>query len=175
MAVRVDELKEWLSCPVCFEPFDRHKRVPKILQCMHTFCTRVGFIIAPDFCSVSARVSELDRCFLGSSLYVLFLFDILPGAACLESIHTTHNAAGISCPVCKRVTAVPDGTRSVPQNFGYVDLLEMVSTRASAADAVRENQRVRTGAAYVVLNTNWYCGIFTIASLTRHCPRSCMQ
>jgi hypothetical protein len=44
------------------------------------------------------------------------------------------------------------GVRGIPSNFGYVDLLEMVNSRAAAADAMKENKNVHVrpaGAAYV--------------------------
>ena len=85
--------------------YDRTAHIPKILQCMHTFCL-----------------------------------------LCLESMHGSivHSQAGTNliCPVCKRPHPLPsDGNvRSIPSNFGYVDLLEMVTTRASASGLMKENK-----------------------------------
>ena len=39
MAKRLDSLESFLSCPVCFEDFEKDgKRVPRILPCSHTLC-----------------------------------------------------------------------------------------------------------------------------------------
>lgn len=116
MAVRIDDLKEWLSCPICFESYDRIKKIPKILPCMHTFCLE-----------------------------------------CLYSINNSNinNITNIDCPVCKRHCTLPsEGVRSIPSNFGYVDLLEMVNTRSAGKSISYSTSSATAAVAIQNINLN---------------------
>lgn len=77
-----EDLQRILECPMCFEFYDSNKRVPKLLQCQHTFCLpcilrlEKGHVITCPQCRKDQACPQAGASKIANNFTMLALVDV---------------------------------------------------------------------------------------------------